>query len=167
MNEVIIGRVRTPHGVRGHLKLQSYSGDFDHFFDLTEITLVNEDKRVSVRVESITERGNSVLLKIKGIESPEDARKYSGWDIVVPPENASKCEDGEYYIAELAGCRVVCEGEMVGIVVSVCDGPQADLIEIEKAYTGKRYFVPFMEQYVGKVDIAGRTLEVKDRWLLE
>jgi ribosomal 30S subunit maturation factor RimM len=44
--------------------------------------------------------------------------------------------------------------------VGVIDGPQALLLEIESILDGKKYLVPFMEHYIGTVDLDRKELEL-------
>jgi len=50
-------------------------------------------------------------------------------------------------------------------VCAVCEGGNGSLLEIEVP-SGKRYFVPFMNEYVGEVDLERRVVELKADWLL-
>ena len=94
------GVIRSPHGVRGFVKVHPFSDDFDHFFELKEVTLQRGDKTRKEVIESVQSHSGELLIKFRGIDSPEDARFVSGWDILVPREQASKLGEGEVYTAD-------------------------------------------------------------------
>ena len=95
-DELIIGRVRTAHGVRGELKVESMSGETDHFRSLSTVTLVRGDRRHELAVEGVRVAHRTVLLKLEGVDSPEDAKRWRGWEIVAPRRHAAPIREGEY-----------------------------------------------------------------------
>ena len=117
-------------------------------------------------IEQVFNHSSELLVKFKGIDSPEDARFISGWDILVPREQASKLGKGEVYIADLLGMKLVYENEEVGEVVATIEGAQALLLEV-LALDGKKYLVPYMKGiYVSDVDLDNGTIKLLKRELL-
>lgn len=166
MEQIAVGVVRTSHGVRGHLKIKSLSGETDHLLGLSNVTLAKGENERQFQVEDVSVSGPDVLFKLGGVDSPEEARRFSSWEVRVPRELAARIGEGDYYIADLVRCRIVKDGRTLGSVKSVCEGAQADLLEIEDE-NGKLHFVPFMERFVGTVDLERREIELKAEWLLE
>ena len=166
MERLAIGRVRSPYGVAGHVKVHSYSGETKHFMSLCEVNLVSGKRERPFHVEEVRLISNSVLLKLAGIDSPEEARRYSGWELWVDRSFAAELREGEYYHADLCRCTVVQGGRALGRIMSVCDGGAADLLEIETS-GGKRFLVPFIEEFVGEVNLVNHTVELKADWLLQ
>jgi 16S rRNA processing protein RimM len=105
-------------------------------------------------------------MKLGGIDSPEAAAGLRGWEIRVPREQASPLAEGQYYIADLCGCALVCGGRDRGTVRSVLEGGAHQLLEVVDA-GGKTFFIPFVEAHVGEVDISSRSIELKSEWLLQ
>ena len=160
------GIVRAPHGVKGFVKVRPYSSDFEHFFSLKEVTLQREGKSRKAEIEQVQNHSGELLVKFKGIDSPEEARFISGWDILVPRQQASKLGKGEVYIADLPGMKLVYENEEVGEVVSTMEGAQALLLEV-LALDGKKYLVPYMKNiFVSDVDLEKGTIKLLKRELL-
>ena len=160
------GIVRAPHGVKGFVKVKPYSDDFQHFFSLKEVILQREGKSRNVEIEQVQNHSGELLVKFKGIDSPEEARFISGWDILVPRQQASKLGKGEVYIADLPGMKLVYENEEVGEVVSTMEGAQALLLEV-LALDGKKYLVPYMKDiFVSDVDLENGTIKLLKKELL-
>ena len=160
------GIVRAPHGVKGFVKVKPYSDDFQHFFSLKEVTLQREGKSRNVEIEQVQNHSGELLVKFKGIDSPEDARFISGWDILVPRQQASRLGKGEVYIADLPGMKLVYENEEVGEVVSTIEGAQVLLLEV-LALDGKKYLVPYMKGiFVSDVDLEKGTIKLLKKELL-
>lgn len=162
------GVIRSPHGVKGAVKVHPYSEDFEHFFKLKEVTLQREGKTRVVEIEKVQNHSGELLVKFKGIDSPEDARFISGWDILVPREQASRLGKGEVYTADLQGMKLVYDNEEVGEVVSTMDGAQALLLEVRANKDGKLHLVPFMRDiFVTDVDVKKGTIRLLRLELLD
>lgn len=161
-----VGRLGSPHGVRGFLRVRSYSGETAHLADLGEVLLAREGERRKALVEETRVAGTEVLLRLAGCDDPEDARAWTGWDILVPRSRAAPLGPGEYYIADLAGCELVLAGRTVGTVDRVLEGGEAPLLEIRMP-AGRSVLVPFRKEFVGEVDVPGRRIELLAGWILE
>lgn len=164
--ELVIGRVRTAHGVRGELKVESISGETDHFRSLEKVTLVRGDRRHELDVEAVRVAHRTVLLKLAGVDSPEEAKRWRGFEIVVPRGQAAPLREGEYYYGDLVGLRVVCDGAERGVVADVWEGGQTVLLGIEVA-DGSQRLVPFEAAFVGDVDLEAGSLELTTVEVLE
>ncbi len=166
MDYIAIGTVYGSHGVRGHIKVGSFSGEFDHFRVLKSVQLRNGDQRREFVVQEVRLTERHALMKLEGIESPEEAKAWYRWELWVPREQACPLREGEYYTADLHGLRLVHADEEIGTVVAVWDSGAGDLLEIERP-DGSRVIVPFLEHFVGEVDISAGVVELKAPWVLE
>jgi len=165
MDDIAIGKIRTSHGVNGFLKVLSFSGQTDHFLKLKEFVLKKDGKVKTLAVESIKASGSTVFVKLKGIDSPEIGKTYSGWEIWVPEELAAKLSDGEYYLKDLNGCNLVNTGKILGRIIGISENSINDLLEV-KTETGI-YIIPFKNEYIGEVNIDSGTVELTALWLLD
>ena len=161
------GTVRSPHGVNGFVKVRAFSDDHRHFLSLKEATLSRMGKEKHVEIETVQLHGDDILMKFKGIDSPEEARFISGWDILVPRDRASRLGKGEVYTADLIGVKLIYGGEEAAEIVSTMEGAQALLLEC-RTPDGKLHLVPFLRGvYVDKVDVEAQTMELLLKGLLE
>lgn len=165
MDRLAIGLVRTSHGIKGNIKVVSLSGQREHFLPLKQVTLRKEGWESLYQVEEVKSSETLLLMKLRGIDSPEEAKRLAGAEILVPRKQAAPLEEGEFYQADLQGCRVVHGGEVVGVVKSIFQGGAADLLEV--VTDEGAYLVPFQSQYIGDIDVKGKNLHLKAPWLLE
>jgi len=166
VDELALGRLGGAHGVGGRIKFVPFSGETEHLLSLESATLKGKGSTMSVRIESVQDIGDAVLLKIAGYDSPEAVRALSGLELWAPRDRAAPLSDGQYYYADLVGCELVSDGCVVASVVGVCDGGGGDLLEVEKPGGGSSY-VPFRKEFVGQVDIAARRIELIAPWILD
>ena len=164
---VVIGRIRKPHGVDGAVKVESYSGEADHFKALDTVELIREGRTREMEIESVAVHNRVPVVRFRGVETPESARLLSGWEIQVERNRAARLGNNEFYAADLVGASVTVSGEPVGRVLSVIEGAQAPLLEIDVLNGGPPVLVPFMERFVGDVDTGSGHIEIYERWILD
>lgn len=168
---IAIGFVKTSYGVKGDIKVSSYSGETEHFFSLKEVFLKKGAVQRHFDVERVRELNGDILLKLRTLDSPEAAKMYATWDVVVSREFASPLEEGEFYYCDLFGSVLLHDGDRMGVVKSVIDNGASTLLEIEcdADSEGKKrtVLVPFLDQFIGDVDIKGKTIELKETWFFE
>ena len=174
MDWLITGRVRGTFGLEGFIKIESCSGEYEHFLNLKEIKLQLPSKgtetqqlEIFYQVEECVIRNADALLKLRGIDSPEAAKKLHGADILVPRDMACPLERGEFYINDLCNSDLVYKGNSVGTIADVVEGGGGLLLEVSEAATGKTVYVPFRSQFIGKINIAAKQVELMHRWILE
>lgn len=169
MNDVLaVALIQSPHGLKGECKVRSLSGEWDHLFALKGrvVTLRREGAILQKTLEDIRVLEPHVLVKFSGIASPEAARTLTGMELVVSRSDAAPLGPGEFYIADLQGCAVVCQDTTVGSIRSVWDSGAHTMLEVLLT-EGRTVHVPFMDRYVGAVDLEARRVEIATPWILE
>ncbi len=166
-NELVIGLVRGPIGVDGDVAVSSCSGETAHFRSMDRLDAVLPGgKRLSLSVTRLEEDPKGLLMHFSGYESPEQVAKLSGAEIVAPREKAAPLREGQYYATDLVGCALVFSGAPVAKVLSLIEGGGYDFLEAELP-DGRRACVPFLKEFIGGVDLGGRSIELKKDWILE
>ena len=175
-DELVLGRLGAPFGLKGHLRFTSYSGETAHIAKLKDVVL--RDAAASsaagrpgrgestARVASVINAGSGVAIKFEGYESPETARALTGFELVAPRSKAAPLRKNEFYVTDLEGAALVYGSERVATVDTVVDGGGGQLLEC-RLPDGRERFVPFRAEFVGKVDVAAKTVELLVDWILD
>ena len=106
VEQFVVGIVRGTHGITGEFKVESTSGEYEHFANMEEVTLTDGNVEKVFQVEYTQEAATTLYMKLAGINTPEDAAKFNRWQIVVPRKNAHPLQENEWYIEDLKGCSV-------------------------------------------------------------
>ncbi len=187
MEQLVIGIVRSAHGLKGTFKVESTSGESAHFVELEEVTLRSGDRERVFAVESVDGCTANLLMKCVGIDTPEDAKKFSGWEIMVPKDMACPLYEDEFYIEDLKQCTLVyglaSDAPIeIGSVTGVLEGGESYLIEVSLSESfnlsqyvdsdnelskGSKRFIPFKNEFIGTVDIKRKVIELMHLWILE
>ena len=177
MELLVTGIVRSSHGLDGFVKVESTSGEIAHFADLAGVELRFGGEKGTLRhfeIDAVEGSVSCLLVKFRGIDTPEQARALAGAEIMVPPDKACPLEKDEFYVKDLCQCVLVYQGSVVGSITGVMEGGAGDLLEVtptEGSAFGdakpKTCLVPFRKEFVGKVDMKAKTVELMHRWILE
>jgi 16S rRNA processing protein RimM len=171
-DSLAIGRLGAPKGVRGDLKVHSYSGESAHFYKLKIATLRGSDsatglhRELKLKVVRIEGSGESLTMAFEGYASPEAARVLTGMDIIVPRSEAAALGPNEWYITDLVGLSLTVGGEKVATVRSVLEGGADPWLEAALP-GGRIVLVPFRGQFVGEVDLDAGRIELLAPELLD
>jgi 16S rRNA processing protein RimM len=160
-DRLTVGVVTGTHGVKGELKVRVFAQGVDHLADLGEAVFRKAGREQTLRIESVRSQAAGAILLVAGYSDPERARALVGSEIWVPRAQASPLAKGEFYQADLQGCRVWFGAEEIGSVRSVWEGGPVPLLEIA-GREGKVHMVPFTDHFVGDVDTAAGRIELRD-----
>lgn len=155
MERLIIGEVLKPQGIRGELKIKTFT-DFPQ--DVKAFKTVYIDgvayKILSFRVGN----DGAAYVGLRGIPDRNAAELFRGKTIEGEREDAPPLEEGQYYIVDILGlsCETE-EGEFLGTVTDISN-LSSDIYTIEKA--GKKILFPAVKGVVKKVDIQNKKLIV-------
>lgn len=165
MDMIAIGKIRTSHGVRGFVKIVSFSGETEHFFNLEKVTLKADRVNREYTIEDVKPLGDSLIIKFTGIETPEKAKALAGMEIWVPRDKAASLDEGEFYHADLYGCMMQYEGDEIGRVKSILEGGGGELFEVD-LNDGGTVLIPFRDEFIGEISIEKKLIELKNNWIL-
>ncbi len=158
--------VQSTFGIHGEVKILPNNEDCSNLKKLKEVVLRFKDgTELTVAIEKFRMQGSQALMKFAGYDNPEDARALAGCRLMVERSKAAPLKKGQYYVTDLIGCTLVHEGESLATVEKALDGAQAVLLEV-LATDGKRYMVPYLEHFIGSVDLESRTIELIAPWIL-
>jgi 16S rRNA processing protein RimM len=174
-----IGRLGAPKGVRGDLKLQSYSGEYAHFLKLKEVELRSAEddsigvapRRLKLKVLRLDDASGSPTIAFEGYPSPEKARELTGLEIVAPRSGAAPLKSNEWYVTDLVGLSLVVSDVKLATVRSVLEGGSDPWLEAVMPAAGgnaeRTALVPFRKEFIGEVDLKAGTIELLAPYLLD
>ena len=160
---VLVGSLGAPHGVRGDMRLKSFTENPASLFKFADLRLGADGKPVS-----LTKKGKSkdgFIVHIDGVDTPEAVSALTGRELFVHRDALAPAGDDEYYLADLIGLEARDEsGDKIGVVDAVENFGSEDLIELildePVKGLGRYAFIPFRKQLVTAVDIKGGFLIV-------
>ena len=155
-----IGIITSSHGVRGEMKVFPTTDDTRRFKKCKEVYVEEKSGLILYEVESARVSPDKVLLKLKGIDTPEDAVKLRQRGIFVDREHAVKLSEDEYFIADLIGLDVLDEnGVELGKITDVLPTGANDVYQIEMK-DGRELLLPAIKECILSVDVESGIMKV-------
>jgi 16S rRNA processing protein RimM len=156
---VTLGRVSGVFGVKGWLKVRSYTQPPDNLVGFATWTLRFEGADHSFAVEEGQDHAGSVIAKLRGIDDRDRAREWVGAEIVVAREELPPTRDGELYWTDLEGLEVrTTAGVVLGRVDHLLATGGNDVLVLDGS---PQVLVPFITGSVVKsVDLAAGLIVV-------
>ena len=151
--QVCIARIGAAHGVRGAVKLWTFTED--PFAVKRYGPLSTKDGARQFEVTSAREAKGHLVAQLKGITTRDEAERLNGIELYVARENLPATDEDEYYHADLIGLAAVTTAdEALGRVVAIHNFGAGDILEIAPPH-GATMLLPFTNAVVPTVDIAG------------
>lgn len=156
---VLMGRVVGVFGVRGWLKIESYSNPRDRLFRYRPWLMGREGVLGEVTPLDLREQGKTVVMHLQGCDSREQAELRLGEEIWVPRSALPPAGPNEYYWVDLEGLAVeTVEGTALGHISHMIATGANDVMVVQ----GERErLIPFtLGHAVHEVDIEGGRVKV-------
>ena len=161
---MIVGRLRKAHGIRGELGVESLTDTPAAVFTVGRSILVGTTEgdpdpagqHLTVR-RARPQGDRSIIIGFDEISDRGEAELWVGRYLLVPASELEPPAEGEVYLHELPGMRVVLpDGATLGVVSEVFELPQGLALEVRR--DEGNVVLPFHEEFVQSVDRSGRTI---------
>jgi len=147
-----VGKVSGVFGIKGWLKIFSYTADKENILDYSPWLLKKADSDKLLKVIDGALQGKAVIALLEGINDRDQASSLLGYDIFIDYQQLPKIAEDEYYWSQLIGLNVInTSGVNLGVVDSLLETGANDVLivkgECERA-------IPFIQgQSVVTIDL--------------
>lgn len=149
--KILVGKIVAFQGVRGDVRVQTYTAAPSDFRDLEILSdkfAIKDFKFIRALPHS-----NVIIAHINGFEDRTSAEVLRGTELFIERDSLPETKDGEYYQSDLIGFDVVRDGKKIGVVDGFQNFGAGDIIELDNgemvAFNG------------ATVDIKNKTIMVK------
>jgi 16S rRNA processing protein RimM len=150
---LLVGRVAGAFGVRGELRITTYTDDPAALARYRD--LLREDGSLALTLASGRAQNGALIARAKGVVDRDQAEALKGLALYVPRSLLPPPDEDEFYLADLIGLRVIApDGAELGHVKSVQNFGAGDLLEIAPPGAAT-WYLPFTKEAVPEVNIAG------------
>lgn len=107
-----IGVITKPHGLRGEVKVYPTTDSPERFKELKEVVLKMPRGDMETEIEGVKIFKGLAVVKFKAFERVEDVQGLHGTEVYIDRRYGQPLEEGEYYIADLIGCKVLADEDL-------------------------------------------------------
>jgi 16S rRNA processing protein RimM len=156
-----LGRAVRPWGLRGEVKVVPYTDSVAFAAGLQSIYLeVTGGDLARYEVERLRRTGSDWVMKLRGVDAPEEAKRLVGRELLIPRSSAPELPEGSYYHADLIGLRVRSEeGRELGRIVEIMETGANDVYVVRGQHG--EWLLPATVEVVKGVDLEGEVVLVR------
>lgn len=156
---ITVGQITKPQGVRGEVKVKPLTDDPSRFCVL-KTAYVGD---VPYKISAVRISGADVFIKFDGVDDRDRAEALRNKFIRVDRAAAVALEDGEFFIADLIGAKLVAaygnENRDLGVIRSIRSYGAADVFTVERSGGGEMSFA-FIKALNARFDLSNGVLTV-------
>jgi len=155
-----IGQIVNTSGLKGEIKIKPFTDDITKFNNFKTIYVSVKKELKEFEIERVRFSKNMVFLKLKGIESIEEAENYRNLYLKIKRDKDEQLKEDTYYIVDILGCKVYTdEQKELGEVIDVFSTGSND-VYVVKDELGKQVLLPAIKDVIKNVDIENKTITV-------
>ena len=155
-----IGQIVNTRGLRGEVKVNSFSEDSKRFEKVTSILVKEKGVYQEYEIQKVFYSKNQVILKLKGIDHIDYAEKLRGLYIYVRRSDLEPLPEGKYYFADLIGLEVYEDnGKLLGKVEDVFN-TKSNSVYVVRTEKGELKYLPGIPDGIKEIDLQNQKITV-------
>ena len=145
-----VGTIVTTHGLKGEVKVYPTTDEPERFYDLKKVWLDRSGKMenmIRLEVENVRFSKNLALVKFKEYDSIDDVMAIRKGELYVDRSDAIPLEEGEYFVGDIIGCKVLDENDAeLGTVKEFIETGAHDVMLVKTE--GKDLMIPYCDPFI-------------------
>ena len=128
-NKILVGKIVALQGIRGEVRIQTYS---DTPMDFKKFNIISDKfKAEDFRFVRTIPNSTVIIAKINGYDDRNAAETLRGTELFIGREDLPDLGEQEYYQTDLIGLTVNQRGNIIGRVVCIQNFGAGDILELE------------------------------------
>lgn len=161
---LLLGEILRPHGVQGELKIRILTDYPERLTQLDSLYVGDDptsDDATHYRIQHIRSQNEYGLLKLRGVNTRDQADLLRDLYVMVALEDAVPLEEGEFYVYQLIGLTVQTEdGQQLGTITDVLATGANDVYVVDSPTYGE-ILVPALPDTIIETSVEARRIIVK------
>ena len=161
---VAIGRVGSPSGLRGEFRVTLYAQDSDNLKEGKVLLLKHAEEEIRAKIERVRYQKDRPVIKLEGFDDRTSVEPLRNMEISIEAGDLEELPEGEHYVRDLIGCRVVDiagGGEKeIGVLQDVIQNTAQSVLDVRTA-EGKSVLIPAVDAFIRNIDEEAGLIEVE------
>ena len=166
---VVIGKITAVYGVKGWVKVHSYTEPMENFFGYRDCYINQGGQYTNLELDAVKRHGKGLIAHIKGVDDRDQAGNYTQALILVPVEALPELEQDEFYWHQLQGLEVITTAaygeQLLGKVHHLMETGANDVLVVracQGSIDRQERLIPYLpEQVVKQIDVAAGQISVE------
>lgn len=166
---VVIGKITTVYGVKGWVKVHSYTEPMENFFGYTDFLIEQNGNWTPIVFAESKRHGKGLVARIDGVDDRDVAAAYTRCNIATPLSALPDLEEDEFYWHQLEGLKVLTTGAsgeslLLGVVSHMLETGANDVMVVRKcpgSIDAQERLIPYLpDQFVDHIDLEAGEIRV-------
>jgi len=163
-NQIILGKVGAVYGIKGWLKIHSFTDETDAILDYFPWSLKLGNKTQTVDITDWRKHNKGLIVKVGNIDDRDEAQALVGSEILISDTSLPELPQGDFYWRDLIGMTVVTtKGYDLGVVSDMMETGANDVLVVKAnlndGFSKKERLIPYLlEQVVESVSIENKQI---------
>lgn len=161
-NELIsVGRISGTHGIKGGLRVRTYSGNRETLDATGVVTLRSPDGALTreYRLLEVKNHGGAFIIRLDGYDDINQVASLVGSELCLRRTQFPEPDDDEYYWCDLIGLTVVtAEGVTLGTLAEIFETGSNDIYVVRNGT--QEYLLPAIAPVISSIDLDAGTMTV-------
>ncbi|PID42757.1 MAG: ribosome maturation factor RimM [Proteobacteria bacterium] len=161
-----LGKVTSPYGIKGWLRIYSYTDPIDNILNYPKWVLVQDGKSAVFDLEQGKVHGKGIVVKFSGCSDRTEAEKLCGSKVCVSASSLPALSENDYYWHQLEGLNVYHSetGALVGKVSYMIETGANDVVVVRStagSIDSRERLIPYLpDQVIKTVDLGKQRMVV-------
>jgi 16S rRNA processing protein RimM len=159
LDELIpVGKISATHGIKGLLKLYSYSGNIESLLSSNTVFLKGKSGVTEeFALRSVTAHASGFILKLDDFGDIDQVQPLVGRELCLKRSQLPEPADDEYYWRDLIGLTVITDhGFVLGPIADIFETGSSDIYVVRG--NSKEYLIPAIADVITEIDIPGKRM---------
>lgn len=148
---ILVGRITGVYGIRGWLKIESYTRPPENIFSFQPWHIKRDKYWQAVNPAKNRIHGKGLIVALDGITDRDTARELVGAEVSIFRSQMAELPAGAFYWIDLIGLQVINqEGKKLGVMTGILETGANDVMIVEGQ---GRYLIPIVwDRYILNVE---------------
>lgn len=164
-NLTVLGRITSVYGIKGWVKIYSYTQPMDNILRYTPWQLKINGQWTDVKMAEGKRHGKGIVARLDGVTDRDQARAYCELEIAVDRSLLPELAADEYYWSQLEKLQVyTLDGVLLGKVHHLIETGSNDVLVVRKcegSLDKRERLIPYLpDQVVSEINLEAGTMRV-------
>jgi 16S rRNA processing protein RimM len=160
-NLILIGVIAGPFGIKGQVKLKSFTDQPDYLRRHLREIFVGKKLAPYTLTRFHEHKPGVLIFNLRGVETREAVDELRGAEVFIRQSDAAPLGEDEYYLHDLIGLHVsTVDGQELGTVREVIETGVHEVLVVTRPGQSDA-LIPLVREFIAELDIPGRRVVVR------
>lgn len=148
---ILVGEITKPHGLKGFVKLRSFTHNPKDIFDFQKLYGKDFSKTYKINQKSAEKEG-VFIVEVEGVSNKDEVESLRHTGLFIKRHQLPEAQENEFYHSDLEGLKVLTDKKKSGTILRILNFGAGEMLDI-KWDDGTEETVPFTNDFVEEINL--------------